>query len=78
MRKPHLSQLASTLSWTAFGQARRKVRIPGLGCASMLFETDAAVESYSRAAFNLLSLDANPTDVVFLGVVGLRPDAVEW
>ena len=51
---------------------------PGLGFASMLFETDAAVDSYSRVAFNLLSLDANPTEVVFLGMVGLRPDAVEW
>jgi hypothetical protein len=34
LRKPHLSQLASTLSWTAFGQCRRKVRIPGLGCST--------------------------------------------
>ncbi len=49
-----------------------------LGFLYVLFRTEAAVETYSRAALDLLSLDANPTEIVFIGMVGLGPDAEEW
>ena len=49
-----------------------------LGLVYHLFRTEAAVETDSRIAFNLLSRYANPAEVVFQGVVGLCPDALVW